>query len=162
MTAPRPATRLTASEYQQSQRARKHPPHGPDAKKRKIGSGMYVRESHIVKSCLAYLNAHPRVAWAVRMNTGAFVIPGAHRPRFFRAAFKGCSDIIGQMKDGRFLACECKRLGKKPTNEQQAFLDTVNRHGGLGFVAHGILDCLAALRCIARKSLELRIVAWQK
>ena len=133
--------RLTAEQYQ----AQRTP-------NRKVGSGCYVRESHIVKSCLAYLNAHPRVAWAVRMNTGAFVIPGEHKSRFFRAAFKGCSDIIGQLKDGRFMAVECKRPGKRATDEQAAFLATVNRHGGLGVVATSIEDCETAFHARGGKS----------
>lgn len=130
---------MTAEQYQQSQR-------GPDTKKRKPGSGSYVRESAIQRTVLAYLRHHPGVAWAVRMNTGAFVIPGEHKSRFFRAAFKGCSDIIGQLKTGAFLAIECKRPGRKLTDEQGAFLATVNRHGGLGFVATSIEDCASALR----------------
>lgn len=52
----------------------------------------------------------------------------------------GCSDILGQMKDGRLLAVEVKRPGwSGPTDArehaQAAFLEKVRRFGGVaGFV----------------------------
>lgn len=47
---------------------------------------------------------------------------------------KGISDILGIYK-GRFLAIEVKKPGGKPSQHQKEFLDEVNRHGGIGFVA---------------------------
>lgn len=103
-------------------------------------------ESEVQRDVLAVLRVHPKVAWAKRMNSGAFLVgePGAQR--FVRAAFKGCADILGQMRDGRFLAVECKRAGEKPTPEQAAFLEHVRAHRGVAFVARSIDDVMQGLR----------------
>ena len=85
-----------------------------------------VYESDIQRACLDLLARHPKEAWAVRMNSGAFKV----EDRFVRAAFKGCSDIIGQLKDGRFLAVEVKRPGSGPTNDQHDFLELVALNRG--------------------------------
>lgn len=86
-----------------------------------------TKESDVLSACLHLLSVHPAVAWAARMNTGAYEVDG----RYVRFGFVGCSDIMGQMKDGRLLAFECKRPGGKLTWEQEAFLDRVRRHKGL-------------------------------
>ena len=96
-------------------------------------------EREVLRDCLAYLNAHPRVAFAFRANTGLVATPDGKRR--FKAGFKGCSDILGMLKGGRLLAVECKRAGKLATPEQQSFLDRVNDCGGLAFVATCIRDC---------------------
>ena len=74
-----------------------------------------------------------------RANTGMVSTPDGKR--VFRAGFRGCSDILGMLRGGRWLAVEVKRPGKQPTDDQRTFLDAVNRGGGLGFVARSIADC---------------------
>ncbi len=104
-------------------------------------------ESDIQAAVLAFLAHHRRVAFAWRANTGAASYQGKDgKPRFVAYGFKGCADIIGMLRGGRFLAVECKRAGESPTAEQRAFLDHVNRHGGLAFVARSVDDVLLALR----------------
>lgn len=93
-------------------------------------------ESEIQKAILAYLKLHIKVAWVARMNTGAMEVEG----RYVKFAFRGCSDIIGQMKDGRFLAVEVKRPGKLPTAHQETFLRMVSTNGGLAFWADDVFD----------------------
>lgn len=92
-------------------------------------------ETEIVSACLGYLRAHPKVAWAERMNSGRFAVKGA---RWVTFGFKGLSDIIGQLKSGVFLAVEVKRPGEAPTEDQQKFLDIVERNGGLAIVAESV------------------------
>lgn len=78
------------------------------------------------------------------MNVGAVKIPDSGRKRgyrFVRFAFPGCSDLIGQTAQGRFLAVEIKRPGEHPTAEQRAFLATVAQSGGVSGVARSIEDC---------------------
>lgn len=59
---------------------------------------------------------------------------------------KGGSDLIGILRSsGRFVACECKVEGKKPTHEQELFLDVVRLCGGLAFVARSVSDAISAL-----------------
>jgi len=91
-------------------------------------------ESDVLKSIMAYLKIHPKVAWIARINTGAMLIDH----RFVRFGFNGCSDIIGQLKDGRFLAVEVKRPGNVPTKLQNAFIQMVNDNGGLAFWADDV------------------------
>lgn len=107
-----------------------------DKRKRRPGTGLYQREATIQKAIIAYLNLHPNVAWCVRLNSGVMTIEG----RLFKASFRGCSDIIGQLKDGRFLAVEVKRPNRKPTDDQAAFLHKVSSNGGVALVASSIDD----------------------
>jgi hypothetical protein len=103
-------------------------------------------EAQVQRAVLQVLSHHPRVAWAARINTGVF------RPArkdgstgFVRAGFKGCSDVIGQLTTGQFLAIEVKRPSGKTTPEQQAFLQQVAAHGGIALVARSADDVIAAL-----------------
>jgi len=108
------------------------------------------KESVIQNAVISALRHHKRVAWVERINSGAFNVGGdaVNRGRFFRSGFVGCSDVIGQLKDGRFLAVEVKRPGGKLSKPQKAFLDKVNNSGGLGFVAYSVDDVLKALEAV--------------
>lgn len=90
-----------------------------------------IKESDILRDCLAYLNTIPG-CWAFRMNSGA--IAGEHngKKRFFRFGMTGMTDIIG-IYEGRFLAIEIKRPGNKPTEAQAAFMASVRHYGGIAF-----------------------------
>jgi uncharacterized membrane protein len=71
------------------------------------------------------------------MNTAAFEVD----ERYIKCGFPGLSDLIGQLKDGRFLAVECKReVGGRVSDVQQAFLDLVANNGGVSGVARSIED----------------------
>jgi len=95
---------------------------------------------------LRYLAISPRVAWAQRMNTGAIKIPAANgRDRFVRFGFPGCSDIIGQLKDGRFLAIEVKSPVGRATEAQDAFLALVATHGGVAGVVRSVESLITVL-----------------
>ena len=61
-------------------------------------------EAAALVEVLKALRTHPAVAWAERMNTGAATVEG----RFIRFGFKGCPDVLGQLKDGRLLGVEVK------------------------------------------------------
>jgi hypothetical protein len=100
-----------------------------------------VPESAILAAVLTALRLHPRVAWAHRMNTGAYAVGD----RFVRFGFPGLSDIIGQTVSGAFLAIEVKRAGKVPTDDQRAFLELVTKSGGVSFVARSVEDVAANL-----------------
>lgn len=101
-------------------------------------------EGNALIEVLRALNAHPCVAWCHRQNTGALRV-GA---RFVKFGWPGCSDILGQLTDGRFLAVECKSKKGKATPEQVAFLERINGNGGLGFIAKNCADVFRALRDI--------------
>lgn len=110
-------------------------------------------ERDVQSAILTMLRLHPKVAWAYRVNTGAMVVPETEREdengrkrrtkrRFVRFMFPGCSDIIGQMKDGRFLAIECKRPGARTEAQrfeaQAQFLTLVKASGGVAGMAYSI------------------------
>ena len=102
-------------------------------------------ERVILKSCLAYLNAHPAVAFVFRANTGLVQTPDGRR---FKAGFKGCADVLGMTKNGSFIAIEVKRAGKDATPDQAEFLRKVNAYGGYGMVVRSIDDCRAMLESL--------------
>jgi hypothetical protein len=90
---------------------------------------------------LKVLRNHPAEAWCERQNSGAAKVGG----RFIRFGWRGCSDVLGMMKDGRLLAVECKAKGGRLRPEQAAFLSLVRRFGGVAFVARDCRDVLRAL-----------------
>jgi len=102
-------------------------------------------EREVLHACLDVCQIHPKIAWAYRMNVGGF---RNEHGQFVKFGFKGCSDIIGQITDGRFFAWEVKRPGKKPTADQRAFLEVVAWTGGVaGWCDDGmvLMQCLDSL-----------------
>ena len=104
-----------------------------------------VPEAAILDAVLRYLSVDKRVAWAHRFNTGAQVIEevdarGRKSRRFVRYAFPGCSDVLGQLRTGHFLAVETKTRVGRATAEQAAFLETVECAGGLAILARSVDD----------------------
>jgi hypothetical protein len=96
------------------------------ATRRKLARPKKLRERQVLNACLDLLDASPKVAFAWRQNTGAVKIA----KRFVRFGFKGCSDILGMLTDGRFFAVETKETGEVATADQAAFLANVIKHGG--------------------------------
>lgn len=98
-------------------------------------------EAAALLEVLKVLRNHPAVAWCERQNSGACKAGD----RFIRFGWRGCSDVLGQLKDGRFLACEVKAKAGRLRPEQSDFLERVRRFGGVGIVARNAADVLAAL-----------------
>lgn len=95
-------------------------------------------EAAALMEVLKALRHHPAIAWAERQNTGAAQVGG----RFVRFGWRGCSDVIGMLKDGRLLAVEVKAPSGKLRAEQAEFLSLVRRFGGVAFVARNAADVL--------------------
>ena len=100
----------------------------------------------MLRTILHGLSAHPAVAWAERINTGAY------KPQrkdgsagFVRFGFVGCSDILGQMKTGEVLAVEVKSRSGRVSPSQAAFQDCVRRAGGMALVARSWEEVSASL-----------------
>lgn len=104
-------------------------------------------EAQVLSAVLQAINTHKSVAWHQRMNTGAgkLVYKDGEASRFLRFGFPGCPDIIGQLRDGRFLAVEVKRPSGKLSDEQKQFLALVRDNGWVSFVARRIEDVFSAL-----------------
>ena len=98
-------------------------------------------EAAALVEVLKALRAHPAVCWCERMNSGAVRI-GA---RFVRFGWPGCPDVLGQLKDGRLLGVEVKAAKGRTSPEQVAFLERINRAGGLAFVARDLRDVVREL-----------------
>lgn len=72
-------------------------------------------EAAALAEVLQALKHHPLVAWVERQNSGVARMGG----RFVRFGWPGCSDVLGQLKDGRLLAVECKRISGKLQADQR-------------------------------------------
>lgn len=99
---------------------------------------------------LRYLALERRVAWVERFNVGAakaegYDANGRRKDRWIKFAFPGCSDLLGQMRDGRFLAIEVKAPGRYATPQQRAFLARVASAGGVAILARCIEDVRNAI-----------------
>jgi hypothetical protein len=107
-----------------------------------------VSEAEVLKAVWKYLYHHPKVAWLTRMNSGVMTISdnqGNQRWVRFNSQH-GISDLIGQLKDGRFLACEVKAPDAQLMDHQREFLNKVRLHKGVAFVARSIDDAERELR----------------
>mgnify|MGYP001766815167 FL=1 len=85
-----------------------------------------TKEAAALAEVLKALNAQPAVSWCERMNSGAARI-GA---RFVRFGFKGCPDVLWQLKDGRLLGVEVKGPTGRLRPEHAFFLERVRDAGG--------------------------------
>ena len=101
-------------------------------------------EAAALVEVLRTLRAHPMVAWAERMNSGAARIGG----RFVRFGWTGCPDVLGQLHDGRFLGVEVKAEKGKLRPEQTIFLERIRAAGGVAFMAK---DCRDVMRELNRQ-----------
>ena len=99
-------------------------------------------EAAALVEVLKALSAHPAVAWCERMNSGAVRIGN----RFVRFGWKGCPDVIGQLRDGRLLGVEVKAPKGKLRPEQTIFLERIRLAGGVAFMAR---DCRDVARELA-------------
>ena len=98
-------------------------------------------ESQRQAGIVDYLALENRVKFFIRINGGC-----TRKKGFFIWFYRlfigtrehkgeGVSDIIGQLRDGRFFALEVKRPGELLTNEQAEFLRMVEECGGVSGVA---------------------------
>jgi hypothetical protein len=86
-----------------------------------------LKESKLQTDIMNMLLNHELVSWAYVTSAGGFRVKGG----YITVGFKGLSDIIGQLKDGRLFAIEVKLPGKTPTPEQLGFIETVNSANGV-------------------------------
>ena len=52
----------------------------------------------------------------------------------------GVSDILGIDANGRFVAIEVKTPSGKVSDNQKLFIEDINKHGGIAFVARSVDD----------------------
>jgi hypothetical protein len=98
-------------------------------------------EAAALVEVLQALRAHHTVAWAERQNSGAVSVGG----RFVRFGWPGCPDVLGQLTDGRLLGVEVKAAKGRTSLEQVAFMQRINRAGGVAFVARDLRDVVREL-----------------
>lgn len=105
-----------------------------------------VPEAVVLKQCLDYLHLKGIYCW--RNNTGACKAGS----RFIRYGYKGSSDILGILPNGKFLAVECKRgKGGVISPEQHEFLSKIQSNGGFAIVAKSVDDLISALQIFFKK-----------
>ena len=102
-----------------------------------------TKEAAAMVEVLRALRTHPAVSWCERMNSGAARIGS----RFVRFGFRGCPDVLGQLKDGRLLGVEVKGPTGRLRPEQELFLARVRGAGGVAFMAR---DCRDVQRELSR------------
>lgn len=109
-----------------------------------------VREAPILHAVLDYLAVCPDVALAWRQNQGGMEI----EDRYVRFAHvDGISDVIGFLRDGRFLAIECKRAkGGVVSSEQRSFLAAVHDANAVAIVARSVDDVMRGISEAMRPS----------
>ncbi len=90
-------------------------------------AGTVEDEKVFQKQALQWLRLNGCEVW--RQNQG-------RKKGYIRFAdVDGISDIIGLTNKGRFIAVECKKVGKNPTDDQIDFLRKIKNKGGIAIVA---------------------------
>ena len=79
-----------------------------------------------------------------RINSGAFMI-GDISPRFFRAGFNGCPDLVALLGDGRTLWIEAKAPRGKLSRDQEWFRDLCRERATPWVCARSFEDLEASL-----------------
>jgi hypothetical protein len=86
-----------------------------------------ITENEVKGAILKWLLDKKVMAW--RNNTGAFAGSYKGRQRFFRYGVLGSGDIFA-LHRGVFISIETKAPGKKPNEDQEAWMERVRHHGG--------------------------------
>lgn len=102
-------------------------------------------EKEIQRTCLEWLAGVG--IFAFRVNSGAMTATHKGKTRYMKFnGARGCSDILAILPDARFGAIEIKRPGNVPTDDQKAFLASVQRAGGVALFAVSVDDLRAKLK----------------
>jgi hypothetical protein len=109
-------------------------------------------EADVMHAVHGLLRVHPRVAWFMRLNSGA-VQDGDRYTVFYRLYLRGkpgrprgASDYLGQLIDGRIFLLECKRPSvKRGTDEQHELLDACVSASGIAGIVRSVEDAQALL-----------------
>lgn len=99
-------------------------------------------------ACISYLQACGGKAW--RNNTGAMVKEyttkaGQRKKSFIRFGEKGSADVLGLLR-GKFFAIETKTPRDQLSDDQAAWLEDVERCGGVAVIAQALDDVIGAVR----------------
>ena len=101
-----------------------------------------MKEREIQKMILDYLRYQKIFCW----KNNSIGIYKAKTGQYIPIGMKGVSDILGILSDGRFLAIEVKQEKTKPTDNQKEFINNINKHGGLAFIARSVDDVMKMLK----------------
>lgn len=101
-----------------------------------------MKESDILQMVRLEASKLGAIVW--RNNQGAYKDPKGYYVRY-GVCNPGGSDLIGIFR-GKFLAIETKMPGKKPTAEQQLFIDIIKKSGGIAGVVTCIDDLVELLK----------------
>ncbi len=91
-------------------------------------------EQSIQSAILQYLRFKGIFCW--KNNTAGIYVRS--RNTYIPSHAPGVSDILGILKDGRFLAIEVKAPKGRISPHQQQFIDEINARGGVAFVARSV------------------------
>ena len=113
-----------------------------------------LKEKDLENLVLDYLNRSG--VFAFKVNTvGVWDSKQNIYRSLSKFVLKGTSDILGVLPNGRFLAIEMKTKTGVASKEQTAFINRVNKSGGLAFIARGIPDVKEKLDGLDRGKREL-------
>lgn len=104
---------------------------------------LIASEREIQKVILDYLQLKGINAW--RTNSGIQFSTYKDRSYITRLAPRGTPDIIGFLNNGKFLGIEIKKPGGIVSDDQNIFIDKINKAGGLAFVAFSLDDVIKKL-----------------
>lgn len=108
------------------------------------------QEKETQKAILEWLKANRIFSW--RNNTQGRIVQTKAGAIMSGSFSKGSADILGCLPNGRFLAIEVKSPGGKISAEQQNFIDSVRRNGGVGLIVTTVDEVIRTITGILRET----------
>ena len=97
------------------------------------------KANDLTKTILQYLRFNGVCCW--RQNNAAIYDAAKQTFRANSVGMKGVADVLGVMKDGRFIAIEIKTTDKQ-SEEQKEFEQEITKRGGVYVVARSVDDVI--------------------
>lgn len=104
-----------------------------------------MSEQDIVRSIIEAVNASG-LAQVWRCQSGRVRV----RRGWMHLAPAGTPDVVGWMRDGRFLGLEVKKPGEKPTELQEQRRQEIIADGGVAAVVRSVVETIDVLRSAVR------------
>ena len=109
-----------------------------------------IPEAALLSMVMQRLAYAREVAWHDRFNSGATLVGEGKARRFVRYNTMpeglACPDILGQMRDGRLLAIEVKRLSGRTRPGQKEFIDLARGNGAVAGIVRSLEDLDALMK----------------
>lgn len=105
-----------------------------------------MSEQDLTRNVIATVNASG-LAEVWRCHSGMVRV----RRGWLHLSPEGTPDIVGFLRDGRFIGLECKLPGERPTEVQRQAIERIVEAGGVASVVRSVDDAMLVVRTALRE-----------